>query len=86
MSVSPCFSCGKKLEPVWDDLPDSWQASGAARFVSYGQYGSEFDPMDGSFLAINICDECIEITARNTNRIIYIPKDGNASEYKGIIG
>lgn len=58
-----CIVCGKKLEPTFcDPLPGpvSNQPSEATYFISYGQYGSTiFDPMDGQFIEINICDVCL---------------------------
>ena len=36
------------------------QPDGGTEFVTSGHYGSgAFDPMDGSALAINICDNCL---------------------------
>ncbi len=55
MDKIPCFVCGKALESVF---PDLYQPYDATSFVSYGHYGSTvFDPMDGTYLRIIICDE-----------------------------
>ena len=63
----PCIACGKQLHNVFDDCEN--QASDGLAFRSYGQYGSRvFDPMDGQFLEVNICDSCLQ--AYGTNRVL----------------
>ena len=58
--VVPCFSCGKQLASV--GLGTVNQPYRATTFISYGQYGSTaYDPLDGSHIEINICDECLHI-------------------------
>ncbi len=55
----PCIICNKALEPVFPETSD--QPSQANSFVTHGTYGSEyFDPLDGSYIYINICDGCLE--------------------------
>lgn len=55
----PCIKCGKSLQPVFEDNTNN-QPSGGTSFRSYGQYGSTaFDPMDQSYLEINLCDSCL---------------------------
>ena len=65
----PCIVCMEPLKNIfpakspatgedWDQInqPDS-----GITFATYGQYGTTvFDPMDGSFLEINICDDCVK--------------------------
>jgi hypothetical protein len=61
MTILNCFKCDKELEPVFSDnkFSDN-QPYGGTTFLSYGQYGSTvFDPGDGTYLVINICDECL---------------------------
>jgi hypothetical protein len=59
-----CFKCGKALENATRG-PDGLamnvnQPSEGLSFKSYGHYGgTAFDPMDGHFLEINICDLCL---------------------------
>ena len=54
-----CITCGKKLRNV-DANADNQPSDGTA-FQSYGHYGSTvFDPMDGTYLEINICDPCLK--------------------------
>ncbi len=54
----PCIRCGTKLEraiPVEQNHPDS-----AVACTSHGNYGSTvFDPGDGHYLEINLCDSCL---------------------------
>ena len=61
----PCIVCGKGLKNLYgDNLPDD-----GIVFSSHGNYGSQvFDPMDSTFLEINICDKCIT-QAANLNRV-----------------
>lgn len=50
-----CFKCEKDLQSL-----DTYQPDRAVTFAAEGQYGSTvFDPMDGSFLEIDICDDCL---------------------------
>ena len=57
--VLPCIVCDKPLKPIETDIMNIPDDSNV--FRTYGQYGSTvFDPMDGTFLEINICDECVK--------------------------
>ncbi len=43
------------------------QAYGGLAFTSYGQYGGTlFDPMDGTFIEVNICDDCLRILSKRS--------------------
>ncbi len=65
-----CFHCGKDLFNVFEGPTN--QPSGALSFSSHGHYGStSFDPMDGSWLEINICDECV-LSAAKFHRVLHI--------------
>lgn len=86
MSTLPCIACGAELEGV-NNGPDYTgnQPYAGTTFVSHGQYGSTiWDPMDGSYIMVNICDLCLRrlaervIVARSTQPV--------ALEYCGIIG
>lgn len=58
MTVLPCVVCRKSLDDVGSG--SSNHANHANEFHARGQYGSRvFDPMDGTYLAVNICDDCI---------------------------
>ncbi len=67
MTTLKCIICTKQLEPVWpaDQFPQDKNVNqpwAGTTFHSEGQYGSTiFDPMDGSFLEINICDDCLKL-------------------------
>lgn len=59
----PCFVCGKPLEEVADETSN--QPNGATAFITNGHYGSTaFDPMDGSWLELNICDRCLTLRSK----------------------
>ena len=55
----PCIACGRELKNVDRDADENQPYAGTA-FVSHGHYGSTaYDPMDGHYLEINICDLCL---------------------------
>ncbi len=57
-----CIVCKADLEDVSMGFDN--QPYGGLEFTSYGHYGSTaFDPMDNTFLAVNICDDCIKQNA-----------------------
>ena len=59
----PCIVCGNALPNVSDDATN--QPSGGTAFMTHGHYGSTaFDPMDGNFLELNVCDGCLESAGR----------------------
>ncbi len=54
----PCIVCGAELENVTDDSEN--QPYEGTAFLTHGHYGSTaFDPFDGSYLEVNICDACL---------------------------
>jgi len=63
----PCIVCGKSLEAIFptdllgEDTTGGYvQPAGANTFRTSGTYGSTvFDPLDGSWLEINVCDPCV---------------------------
>lgn len=60
----PCFKCGQALKNATstsDGLAmNQNQPSEGLSFKSHGHYGgTAFDPMDGHYLEINICDLCL---------------------------
>lgn len=66
----PCIVCRTKLESVVPEFDNNQPYKGTT-FMSHGQYGSTvWDPMDGSFIQINICDECL--TAAATDRMVLV--------------
>lgn len=70
--VLPCLCCGKELEAaVPKDVCDN-QPCDANVFTSHGAYGSTmFDPMNDSFLEINVCSDCLRAAVKN-NRIVKV--------------
>lgn len=61
-----CIVCEKELESALPEkIQDVNQPYAGTTFFAYGQYGSTiFDPMDGSSLEINICDDCLDKKAK----------------------
>jgi len=54
-----CIACGKELKNV-DETAANQPYKGTA-FQSHGHYGSTiYDPMDGRYIEINVCDECLK--------------------------
>lgn len=67
-----CIVCRKPLVNI-DDRGN--QPSGGVEFTTYGHYGSAiFDPMDGSEIAINICDPCL--SAAKAEKFVLSVKPG----------
>lgn len=51
-----CIRCDKGLDDI-----STYQPNDGLCFVSSGHYGSTFfDPLDGSYLEIVVCDECLK--------------------------
>lgn len=62
-----CFKCNKDLENF--DKDGNHPLDGV-EFSSRGHYGSSiWDPMDGSQLIINICDQCVK-TGSEQNTVL----------------
>src|SRR4051794_10900173 len=56
----PCVVCGCELEDVGHGGGDGNQPYAGTAFQSHGHYGSTiYDPMDGRYIEINICDPCL---------------------------
>lgn len=54
--ICVCCACG--MENIMSGR--GHQPSGGMSFHSYGHYGTSFfDPMDGSYVQVAICDECL---------------------------
>lgn len=65
----PCIVCLKELDAVMPDADN--QPHEGLTFASLGHYGTTaFDPMDGSYLELNICDQCLVEAGRN-ERVLY---------------
>lgn len=75
----PCIICETPLPGVDDEyvkrmteadeirpLPAN-QPYGGTAFMSHGHYGSTaFDPMDGQYIEINLCDPCLQEKAQRS--------------------
>lgn len=64
----PCIVCKTSLRPVFDGVAgmvgDTNQPSDGLAFSTPGAYGSTvFDPMNGEYIEINVCDECLKAAA-----------------------
>lgn len=69
----PCFACGTELE----NISGPNQPSRGLEFTTPGHYGTTvFDPMDGSALAINVCDGCLTKAVSDKRTMTY-----QASQY-----
>lgn len=67
--AKPCIACGVVKPNVTDDAVN--QPEDGLYFRTHGQYGSRvFDPFDGSFLEIVVCDNCM-IRAREQGRVLW---------------
>lgn len=54
----PCIVCGRRLQRV-DDTSEGQPWEGVV-IETHGNYGSTvFDPMNGNYLLMNLCDECL---------------------------
>lgn len=59
-NAKPCIVCGRELENILDLPQESNQPNGGLAFTTLGHFGSTaFDPMDGTWLEINVCDPCL---------------------------
>jgi hypothetical protein len=77
----PCIICDKELDAVAPEFQTN-QPYDAVSFIAYGQYGSTvFDPCDGrgTYLEVNICDECL-IKKRGEKKILFADKKTNYSK------
>lgn len=56
----PCIACGRELRNI-DEAATNQPYAGTA-FGSHGHYGSTiYDPMDGHYIEINVCDACLAL-------------------------
>lgn len=81
MKIVNCIVCDRMFESA---LPDDGlrhnQPSSGLCFHAFGQYGTTvFDPMDGCYLEINVCDKCIVAAAERSAVLI-----GFRREYRGL--
>lgn len=68
-ALAPCVVCGTELRNV--EVTCENQPYQGTAFQSRGHYGSTaFDPMNGSMLEVNFCDECLR-EAGNNGRVLW---------------
>ena len=66
-----CIVCKMHLENF--DNGEVNHPKDAVVFIARGNYGSTvFDPMDGSYLEVNICDDCVKL-ARHDSMVMIGP-------------
>ena len=75
-----CIVCGYQPDVAYNDCKNN-QPYKATAFYTRGHYGSTFfDPMNGSMLEINVCDDCLS-KALDNNQILYYNTDKTAEIY-----
>jgi hypothetical protein len=68
----PCVVCGKVLKNTFASAEN--QPSEGTAFNTYGHYGSTvFDPMNGEYLELNLCDPCLRQAGKQKR--VYIGRD-----------
>lgn len=68
-----CIVCKKTLENI--EYPEGNHPIHGTAFHSIGHYGSGvFDPMDGTFLEINVCDDCLKEAGAERNVMLGFPE------------
>ena len=74
----PCIVCGYEPDTAFHGCTSN-QPYKATTFLSRGHYGSTFfDPMDGTYIEINVCDVCLE-RAKSDKKIVHY--DGKKVTY-----
>lgn len=78
--ILSCIVCGYEpkhaIDPAGEEEYDN-HPSEATIFTSHGHYGSTFfDPMDSSYIEINVCDECLKKAQEKKQIIINTQKMG----------
>lgn len=69
-----CFVCGEPLTNVLQGTGN--QPLDGLEFFTYGHYGSTvFDPMDGTALAIDVCDSCL-MNGQKKGRVYFSKANG----------
>lgn len=72
-----CFKCDKELACIHEDHDIFIQPMSGLAFQTKGHYGSAyFDPMDGSYIELCICDKCLEDADNDQTRMIKFDPKG----------
>lgn len=81
-SPLPCLVCKRPLEavlPKMKPLNGYVQPADANTLTGHGTYGSRvFDPLDGTYVATNVCDECLTSALAEGRAEIVTPMPRNA--------
>lgn len=65
-----CVKCNKKLRNI-DDRDNQVQPNDGVAFITYGHHGSTFfDPCNGDYMQIVVCDECLKVLDRK-KKLVY---------------
>ena len=72
--IVPCIVCGRELREVGPGHTENQPNNGVCALIA-GNYGSTvWDPMDATYLEVNICDPCLT-TAGATGRVLFSSPD-----------
>ena len=67
--IVPCIKCGRYLQEVFEGHTENQPQDGVCATIP-GNYGStKFDPFDGSYLEICLCDPCL-VEARERGHVL----------------
>lgn len=71
MSYCQCVACGVEMMNIMDS-ESGLQPNDGLAFSTRGHYGSTyFDPMNGSYIELAICDECVKRAVEDGRARIY---------------
>lgn len=74
----PCLVCKRPLSPVLPNLPPLngyVQPADANTLTGHGTYGSHvFDPLDGTYVAASVCDDCLSAALADGRAEIVTPE------------
>lgn len=86
-----CIKCERILDDIQGGTPSIQPMDGLA-FITGGHYGSTiFDPMDGSWLELAVCDRCLldyykEVAPHLVEQWNSLEFEGNFKTHEGLIG
>lgn len=75
--ILSCIVCDSELSESFQGTEEN-QPHKATCFMTQGHYGSTFfDPMDGTWLEINVCDDCLKKAQEKKQILHYINYKNN---------
>lgn len=81
----PCAVCGARVENIDGSYINSPYA--ATAFATHGHYGSTtFDPMNGCYLELNICDSCIRRLRDERKILLGQDRKRVVTDYHHVVG